>query len=375
MRPKVLYIPAWYPCSFFKEQIDVMRNDCEIRILKGSVQKIGLRRGLKYLLNKDEKIKFECNNDIPSVEVCYIQRLPKKYFTKQLNDVSNKIGDYIVYLFSGVKPDVIHIQSISDIAVFVAHWAKANNIKVVLTEHILFVRHEITEFSRLRESLYNTVNHVLCVSNYVYRNLLTSGFHPKKISTIGNLVNDKFLDVEVSQERNGKILFVANHYHDKGLEILLQVVGKLKVFGNIVVDVVGLDQSSMYNSRTTMATEIASRGVSNNINLLGIVDHNELLKMYVNYSVLLSTSISETFGLAVAESLMYGTPVVCTDSGGIRDFVNEKNGIIVPINDVDAIVSALLRILNKEVVLDNYSSQISEHYGYDAFRKKTSSVY
>ena len=375
MRSKVLYIPAWFPCSFFKEQIDIMRGDCDVKILTGKVEKNGIRKGIKYYISHKPLLECKQDSDTTFINLSYIQHLRSKLYVKQIENISNAIGNEIVKLYDGEKPDVIHIQSISDVAVFVTKWAKENAVKVILTEHILFVRHEINRFARLRENLYNEVDHVMCVSNYLYRNLLTSGFHPKKISVIGNLVNDKYVSTDIQCDKNGRVLFVANHYHDKGLDILLQVVERLKAVDNIVVDVIGLDNSSLYNPSTTMWDEIARRGIEDKICLLGTMSHDDLLQIYSKYSLLLSTSRSETFGLAVAESLMYGTPVVCTDSGGVRDFVNERNGIIVGINDVDALVNAILSVLNNEVTFNNCSQKLCEQYGYIAFRERILGIY
>jgi glycosyltransferase involved in cell wall biosynthesis len=263
--------------------------------------------------------------------------------------LTEKIGEIILGLFGGERPDVIHIQSISDFAVFVTRWAKKQGIRVVLTEHILFVRHEINRLSKLRENLYNEVDEVMCVSNYLYRNLLTSGFKMKHVSVIGNLVNDKYIQQDRISKKNGRVLFVANHYHDKGLDILFEVIKQLQNKIDCVVDIVGLDGTSQFNKVSTIDDMVKKYDIERNICLLGKIAHDDLLKLYSQYSVLLSTSTSETFGLAVAEAIMYGTKVVCTDSGGIRDFVNDKNGIVVGLNNAGELVDAIIKSLEDSI--------------------------
>jgi glycosyltransferase involved in cell wall biosynthesis len=50
----------------------------------------------------------------------------------------------------------------------------------------------------------------------------------------------------------------------------------------------------------------------------------------------------EAFGLVLAESLACGTPVVCTDDGGMPEIVNDPAiGRTFPVGDVDAFAQAL----------------------------------
>lgn len=370
---KILIVPAWYPCSFFKEQADLLQPDYDVRILSGVMHQLGFAEALvKSCIGKCTIVQ---KSDYTSIDFYYISNLRSIFISKQLENLTEKIGEIILNLFGEEKPDVIHIQSISDIAVFVTRWAKKQGIKVVLTEHILFVRHEINRFSKLKENLYNEVDEVLCVSNYLYRNLLTSGFRMKHVSVIGNLVNDKYIHRDRSSKKNGRVLFVANHYHDKGLDTLFEVIKQLQNKIDCVVDVVGLDRLSQYNEFSTIGDMIRKYNIEPNICLLGKIEHDDLLKLYSQYSVLLSTSTSETFGLAVAEAIMYGTKVVCTDSGGIRDFVNDKNGIVVGLNNVGELVEAVQKVLENSKVSQSESQVLCEQYGSKQYRDKMFASY
>ena len=373
LKNKILIVPSWYPCSFFKEQADLLRPDYEVRILTGAMHQIGFAQALvKSCIGKCTIVQ---KSDYTSIDFYYISNLHSVFITKQLEYLTEQIGEIILNLFDGEKPDVIHIQSISDIAVFVTRWAKRQGIKVVLTEHILFVRHDINRFSKLRENLYNEVDEVMCVSNYLYRNLLTSGFKMKHVSVIGNLVNDKYIHRDRSSKKNGRVLFVANHYHDKGLDRLVGVIKQLQNKIDCVVDVVGLDRLSQYNEFSTIGDMIRKYNIEHNICLLGKIEHDDLLKLYSQYSVLLSTSTSETFGLAVAEAIMYGTKVVCTDSGGIRDFVNDKNGIVVGLNNAGELVDAIIKSLEDSRMNEEFMAIIHEKFGVENYRSKLIGIY
>ena len=52
-------------------------------------------------------------------------------------------------------------------------------------------------------------------------------------------------------------------------------------------------------------------------------------------------------GLAAAEAMSVGLPVIATDTGGYRDFVkHEETGLLVAVRDVPALARAIVRLVN-----------------------------
>ena len=71
---------------------------------------------------------------------------------------------------------------------------------------------------------------------------------------------------------------------------------------------------------------------------------------------MLVTSYQEGFGIAALEGAYYGTPIVTTDCGGIRDFViNGYNGYVVPINDVAAMAHRAIELLQNTQLTQEFS--------------------
>jgi len=56
-------------------------------------------------------------------------------------------------------------------------------------------------------------------------------------------------------------------------------------------------------------------------------------------------SHAETFGVACAEALAAGLPVLTTACGGPQEFIDDSNGVVVPIGDVDALTEGLRQVL------------------------------
>jgi glycosyltransferase involved in cell wall biosynthesis len=72
-------------------------------------------------------------------------------------------------------------------------------------------------------------------------------------------------------------------------------------------------------------------------------------EFYNGSSVLLSSSVTEGFALPPAEAAACGCAIVSTDSGGIRDFVQDGvTGLLSPPNDAQALAKNLCRVLGDD---------------------------
>ncbi len=82
---------------------------------------------------------------------------------------------------------------------------------------------------------------------------------------------------------------------------------------------------------------------------LGFVPHHELSPLYERAAVVACPSRREGFGVACAEAMAHGRPVVAAAVGGLLDLVvDEETGLLVPPGDVERLRSALQRMLGDE---------------------------
>ena len=79
---------------------------------------------------------------------------------------------------------------------------------------------------------------------------------------------------------------------------------------------------------------------------LGLVPHDELLRLYDRAGVVACPSHREGFGVVCAEAMAHGRPVVASAVGGLLDLVVDgETGLLVPPGDVPALRAALERLL------------------------------
>lgn len=91
----------------------------------------------------------------------------------------------------------------------------------------------------------------------------------------------------------------------------------------------------------------ARLGVGERIRWHGEVDGPQLEALYAQADLFVLPSLHEGYGMALAEALARGLPVVSTTAGAIVDTVPAEAGVLVPPNDVHALRDALRRLMDE----------------------------
>ena len=90
---------------------------------------------------------------------------------------------------------------------------------------------------------------------------------------------------------------------------------------------------------------VARLGLEDRVSLAGDLDGPALAACYDSADVFVLATRQETYGMAVAEALAHGLPVVSTMTGAIPELVGDDAGLLVPVGDTPALVEALSRVL------------------------------
>lgn len=157
------------------------------------------------------------------------------------------------------------------------------------------------------------------------------------VRVIYNGVNrDTFTPTESDlRVRNGigqkrLILGVANIWEPrKGLDACLDLAQKLG--DEAIVALIGLSARQMNR---------LPKGV---IGLTHTESSQELAAWYTAADVFVNPTIEDNFPTTQIESLACGTPVVCYDTGGCAEALDDSCGVVVPKGDLPALAEAVLR--------------------------------
>jgi len=103
---------------------------------------------------------------------------------------------------------------------------------------------------------------------------------------------------------------------------------------------------------------------------LGWVAHDELLRLYERAAVVACPSHREGYGIACAEAMAHGRPVVGSDVAGIAELiVDGETGYLVPPGDVQALRHALERLLADSGLRERLGRagrvRIREHFSWE----------
>ena len=113
------------------------------------------------------------------------------------------------------------------------------------------------------------------------------------------------------------------------------------------------------------------------IHLLGYKSPEEISNLLSDSDCYVLSSKSETFCIACIEAMAKGLPVIATDCGGPKEYINEETGVFVPIDDEDALANAMDRMVldGKKYNKGRIRNYCREHFSEDVIVEQLSRIY
>jgi glycosyltransferase involved in cell wall biosynthesis len=106
------------------------------------------------------------------------------------------------------------------------------------------------------------------------------------------------------------------------------------------------DRTRDRNAVAQLDAAIARSALGARIAALGTVCPQRLAALYLEADVFVLASYFEGYGMAYAEAIAHGLPVVGTNAGAIPDTVPSEASLLVPPGDAAALVQALRRVID-----------------------------
>jgi glycosyltransferase involved in cell wall biosynthesis len=139
------------------------------------------------------------------------------------------------------------------------------------------------------------------------------------------------------------LLCVATLTPRKGYEVLLDALASV-AFDNWRLRCAGsADRDEATTAR--IRARVAHPRLANRVELIGDLGPEALGAEYDRADLFVLATLYEGYGMAVAEALARGLPVVSTATGAVADLVGANAGLVVPAGDGAAFAEALTRVL------------------------------
>ena len=120
------------------------------------------------------------------------------------------------------------------------------------------------------------------------------------------------------------LLFVGRVAHEKNIDFLLKVADRVRPEIPDVLFVIAGEGPA----RASLASEVATLGLGENVMFLGYLNRNTVLNScYCSADIFIFASRTETQGLVLLEAMAQGVPVVSTAELGTRDVLKEGLGV------------------------------------------------
>lgn len=139
------------------------------------------------------------------------------------------------------------------------------------------------------------------------------------------------------------LLSVASITPRKGYETLMRALARLTDLDWRLTCAGSLARAPDTTRR--VREEAARGGIEVRVAFVGELGEDAVARCYDEADLFVLATFHEGYGMAVAEALARGLPVVSTPTGGIPELVGEDGGVLVPAADVDALAGALRRFM------------------------------
>ena len=129
----------------------------------------------------------------------------------------------------------------------------------------------------------------------------------------------------------------------KGFDVLITALATLKDL-SWQLTIAG-DRTRDRNAAAQLDAVIARHALENRVAVLGAVWPQRLAALYAEADLFVLASYFEGYGMAYAEAVAHGLPVIGTHAGAIADTVPPDAGLLVEPGDIPAFAGALRRVI------------------------------
>lgn len=270
-------------------------------------------------------------------------------------------------------PDLLHAH-FTDAGYLAACLKQKYGVPFVLTEHSSGINRDELDCwtKRIANIAYNSADRIIAVSPAL-QNRIKQHFSISSIY-IPNMVNpDVFFYKEQSTQNVFSFIAVGGLLKSKRLDFLIDCfIKEFQLDEPVTLQIIGSgpEEKILHNAISTANRE-------SQMFLLGEMPNYDVADYLRNSGCFVLPSLGETFGVVYAEAIMCGCPVIATRCGGPESIVNRNNGVLVDVDDGEALQRAMRKMYTDVDKYDRHliASEAKDKYAYKGVAGKIGEVY
>lgn len=227
-----------------------------------------------------------------------------------------------------------------------------------------FFKKIIYRFLSIRHN--NKFEAILAIGLNTKKWLIARGFNKKKIFSFAYFLSNPKLDnYQNSESKEFEFLFIGNLIPRKKIDLLIRTLSLMKD-KKFHLKIIG--SGPQYNYLKKMCDKLLN---DKKVTWMGLVDFDKVSSILANADCLVLPSRHDGWGAVVSESLLVGTPAICSDSCGASEIIlNSGYGRVFKNNDTASLLHELNSMYNsgkinikKRQIIKKWAKCLSADYG------------
>lgn len=324
------------------------------------------RKGHDVVVIQPNIFNLSSNEIYDGFRIIRINSWSFKHFYGLNLTICKKVKDFV----EKFEPHVVHIHGCHNVfPVELLYYLKIKHpnrkYKLVFSPHLdvansSFVgRYFWNLYKIFLKRAFNFPDVIVAASKFEAKNLVSFGLSSEKIQVIGHGVDaiDLSPPKKIQDDETLKLIYAGHFIKRKGVDYIIETIDFLinkMNFTNVVLTLIG------EGPEKKKLKKIAKKfGVDQYIVWKHFLPKKELIAEIQNSDILLLLSESEAYGIIVAESLAYGTPVIVTKRTALNEFLDEEGCYGVDyLPKPEEIADLILELKKRRFRVENVSERI-----------------
>jgi L-malate glycosyltransferase len=350
----ILVIPGSFPSVvhpfagiFFQQLTDAMQESgFKMGVIAPDIRPFKSLKNPGILNQFGKKYSYQTNAGVPVLRKTAINLAPGIRMFNQKVFVAFCHQLFDDYISKYGEPDLIHAHTSLWAGLAAKSLSRQHLIPYFVTEHSSdILRNKLSRYDNaLVNQVFQEAEVIIAVSASLQK-AIENNFRFKTL-LVPNMVD--FDKISPCNGESNKLITIGNLLPVKGYEFLIDAFAIcLKEEKDLSLTIIGDGPE-----RKKLEHKCASLGISNQVEFKGMLSPELTKEELRNHGIFISSSLFETFGVALVEALGSGMPSIATKSGGPEGIINEMNGRLCEKANANALSTEILYVYRNYQAFD-----------------------